>query len=245
MGIEADNILSVLDRCCDRYSFPMLDNGYFYLAATRLSLHRTAADWAMVFEVFGYSPRAGQPNLFIETFASMLCNRDSSEAYVNDEAYQKYLANNPNNELRAVYPIDGDDWIDDQEGVANDARELVLRGQKLAIPSEDEYAERNITLEQPPHVKVYELCRFVADVARDSVLATAQERRLNVLPEMTQILQLEEWHHPDVKETDDRPSGSETFQQLAQVLATGNFALYKPSRSPNTHWRNWPEGGSL
>ena len=245
MLIEAESILSVLDRCCNTFKFPMLDNGYFYLAATRLSLHRTAADWAMVFEVFGYSPRTGQPNLFIETFASTLCNRNIPEVYPNGDAYEKYLANNPNNETRAVYPIDGDDWIDDQEGVVNDAKELVLRGQKLANPSPDEYARRGITLDEPPHIRVYELCRFVADVARDSVLATAQERRLNVLPEMTQILQLEEWHHPDVKETDDRPSGSETFQQLAQVLATGNFALYKPSRSPNTHWRNWPEGGSL
>ena len=32
----AANILSVLDRCCDTYTFPMLDNGYVYLAATRL-----------------------------------------------------------------------------------------------------------------------------------------------------------------------------------------------------------------
>jgi|SRR5580658_3071493 hypothetical protein len=245
MGIETANVLSVLDRCCNNYTFPMLDNGYFYLAATRLSLHRTAADWAMVFEVFGYSPRAGQPNLFIETFASTLCNRDVPEAYVNGEAYEKYLANNPNNELRTVYPIDGEDWIDDREGVVNDARVLILRGQELAIPSLDEYAKRGITLEEPPHVMVYELCRFVADVARDSVLATAQERRLSLLPEMTQVLQLEDWHHPDVKVSDDRPSGSETFQRLAQVLASGDAALYRPSRSPNTHWRNWPDGGSL
>jgi hypothetical protein len=245
MGIEAANILSVLDRCCDRYSFPMLDNGYFYLAATRLSLHRTAADWAMVFEVFGYSPRTGQPNLFIETFASTLCNRDVPEAYVNGEAFEKYLENNPNNELRAVYPIDGDDWIDDQESVINDARVLLLRGQKFTIPSEDEYANRGFTLEEAPHVKVYKLCRFVADVARDSVLATAKERHLSVLPEMTQVLQLEDWNHPDVKKSDERPSGSETFQQLAQVLTTGNAAVYKPSLSPITHWRNWPEGGSL
>ncbi|MGA3129301.1 MAG: hypothetical protein ABSD59_00765 [Terracidiphilus sp.] len=245
MGIEAANILSVLDQCCDRYTFPMLDNGYFYLAATRLSLHRTSTDWAMVFEVFGYSPRAGQPNLFIETFASTLCERDIPEVYVNVDAYEKYLANNPNNEFRAVYPIDGDDWIDDQEGVVKDAKELVLRCQKFAIPSQDEYAERGITLEEPPHIKVYELCRFVADVAHDSVLATTHERRQCILPEMVQILQLEDWHHPNVKDSNDRPSGSETFQQLAKVLATGNVALYKPSQLPNTHWRNWPEGGSL
>ena len=77
------------------------------------------------------------------------------------------------------------------------------------------------------------------------MLATVQERRVSVVPGMTQILQLEEWHHPNVVEDDDRPSGSETFQQLAQVLSTGDLALYRPSQPPNTHWRNWPEGGLL
>ena len=55
----AGEILEVLDAACDSFAFPMLDNGYVYLAATRLSLFRSAADWAMVIEVFGFSPRAG------------------------------------------------------------------------------------------------------------------------------------------------------------------------------------------
>jgi hypothetical protein len=247
MSIKAEHILSVLDDCCDAYTFPMLDNGYIYLAATRLSLYRTIADWAMVFEVFGFSPRYGLPDTHIYTFASALYNRDVPGTYVKREAYDRYLANNPNNEFRFIFPIDKGVWQDDQNGelVAEDARELFLRGQRQAIPSLDEYSQRDIKLEDPPRVQIFELCRFVADVTRDSVLATAQERRVSVLPDMVQILQLEEWFHPDVGEDDDRPSGSETFQQLAQVLATGNVEFYQPSRPPNTHWRNWPEGGLL
>jgi hypothetical protein len=113
------------------------------------------------------------------------------------------------------------------------------------IPSIEEYAKRAIALENPPRVWVFELCRYVAEVERDSVLATPQERRISVRPEMAQILQLEEWCHPDVVEDENRPSGSETFQQLAEGLVTGNVALYKPSQSPDTHWRNWPDGGTL
>lgn len=94
-----------------------------------------------------------------------------------------------------------------------------------------EYAQRGVAVENPPRVRVFELCRFLADVARDSALATAKERRVSVLPDMTQILQLEEWHHPNVVDDDDRPSGSETFQQLAQVLATGNLGVC-PSIQP-------------
>jgi hypothetical protein len=52
---SAHEILRILDSCCDAYTFPMLDNGYVYLAATRLSLFRSPRDWAMVIEVFGFS----------------------------------------------------------------------------------------------------------------------------------------------------------------------------------------------
>ena len=64
---EAD-ILRVLDNCCDAFTFPMLDNGYVYLAATRLSLFRDNADWAMTIEVFGFSPRAELPDASVYCF---------------------------------------------------------------------------------------------------------------------------------------------------------------------------------
>jgi hypothetical protein len=50
----------------------------------------------------------------------------------------------------------------------------------------------------------FELCRFLADIAREQVLATPEERRISVLPEMEQILQLEEWHHPNVVDDQER-----------------------------------------
>lgn len=53
------------------------------------------------------------------------------------------------------------------------------------------------------------------------------------------------WHHPNVVDPAEVPSGSETFQQLAQVLETGDVGHYHPAQAPNTHWRNWPDGGSL
>lgn len=245
MTIDAQEILTVLDRCCDTFAFPMLDNGYFYLAATRLSLYRASEDWAMVIEAFEYSPRAWRPDTGIHTFASTICNRDIPKEYGPREV-SNLLANNPNNDSRVVYPVEKGDWQDEHDYVIADrANEIVVRGQSYPIPAFDEYAQRGITLSDPPRVQSFELCRLLADVARDSVLATAEERRMSVLPAMTQILQIEEWHHPNVVDVKERPSGSETFQQLAQVLATGNTELYHPSHPPNTHWRNWPDGGTL
>jgi hypothetical protein len=247
MTFDPEEILAILDRCCDECRFPMLDNGYVYLAATRLSLYRSATDWAMAIEVFGFSPRAGLPDTHIKTFASRLHDRDPPEHYVNRQAYEGYLANNPHNEYRSIFPVQEGSWqdADEMEAVAPGANAVVVRDLAITLPAIDSYGRHGIELEQAPRVQVFELCRFLAAIAREQVLATPKERRVSVLPDMEQILQLEEWHHPNVVDRDERPSGSETFQQLAQVLATGDVRVYQPSQPPNTHWRNWPEGGRL
>lgn len=237
-------ILRILDRCCENFTFPMLDNGYFYLAASRLSLFRSPLDWALVFERFGFSPRAGFPDTYIETFASKLHERDGRDNYRTPEEYDNYLANNPNNEFRTVWAASEGPWLGDDEMVAENASEVVVRGRTIPLPRAEEYVRHGIDLERSPRVQIFELCRYLAGTAREAVLATPEERRVSVPPEMNQILQLEEWHHPNLI-AGELPSKSETFRQLVDVLATGDVTHYRPSRPPNNHWRNWPDGGTL
>jgi hypothetical protein len=58
-----------------------------------------------------------------------------------------------------------------------------------------------------------------------------------VLPDMSQILQVEEWwRHPDV--VDGHRTGEyDTIRQFANILVTGDAGLYRSSRQPNTHWK--------
>jgi hypothetical protein len=239
-------ILAVLDRCCDAFTFPALDNGYCYLAASRLSLFKSEADWALVIETFGFAPRVGEPDLTIQTYASRLHARNRPEDYVSPAAHRQYLAHNPNHESRSASPVAELDWCDPEDLtlVRSGATEVSVRGRPIHIPDLGSYAQFGIELELSYCVQAFELCRYLAAVAREDVLATTEERRVSVLPAMKQILQLEAWHHPDVT-GDERPSQSETFRQLAKVLATGDTALYRPTKPPNNHWRNWPEGGTL
>src|SRR5579863_8141474 len=189
MELDSNLILSVLDSCCDSFTFPMMDNGYVYLAATRLSLYRSEEDWAMVIEVFGFSPRAGLPDTHIHTFASTLHDRDPAGRYKTRKAYENYLANFPHNDSRFIFPIESGPWQVQEydEFLAEDATEVVVRGARSLIPSVDDYGQHGIELEQPPQVHVFELCRFLADVARESVLANTQERRVSVPPNLEQI----------------------------------------------------------
>ncbi len=195
--------------------------------------------------MFGYSPRAGLPDTTIFTFASRPYERDPASKFRTPQDYQNYLAHNPHNDARGVFPIEDGDAFGDCDFVADDATEVVLRGRSVRLPDAAEYADAGITLEDGERVRIFELCRYLAARAREDVLATGSERRVSVQPGMEMLLQLDEWHHPDVVDAAARPSASETFGQLARVLETGNRELYRPSLAPNTHWRNWPEGGTL
>lgn len=242
----ASEILAILDQCTRDFSFPMLDNGYVYLAATRLGLFRSDEDWAMTIEVFGNSPRSGVPDLHVHTFASTLHDRDPAERYVSRAAYRNYLRVNPNNDSRFFQPFDVEPWVEicDGEDILPGASQVVLRGTPHALPTPDQFRSTGIELIDPPSIAAFEVCRAFAASHRDLVLGTTAERRVSVPPDMAELLVLEEWNHPDVV-TGALPSASETFQQLARVLETADAGHYQPTLPPNTHWRNWPEGGSL
>ncbi len=244
---SAGEILAILDECCNQYTFPMLDNGYVYLAATRMALFRSDTDWALTIEVFGFSPRSGCPDTHIHTFASSLCNRNPESNYVSREAYENYLRTNPHNESRFIYAMEEGPWIDDEDGelVSEAADAVQIRGARVPIPGPSAFAELGIDLEEPPRLAIFELCRALAASHREALLATNEELRVNVQADMAELLRLDQWHHPNVIDDDERPSGSPTFQQLAAVLVSGDVSLYKPTLDPNTHWRNWPDGGSL
>lgn len=211
----------------------MLDNGYVYLAASRLSLHRSTDDWAIVIEVFGFSPRSGIPDIHVHTFASRLHNRE-----------QANCANNPNNESHFFNPIDEGPWMDEEEPeTVSPAGTVTLRDTSINLPSAAQYQEAGINL-QGERPAIFELCRYLAHHYRDQVLATPSERRVNVPPELSEILVLEDWHHPDLCNR-ELPSETETFRELAEVLATGDLSLYQSAEPHNTHWSYWPEGGTL
>jgi hypothetical protein len=242
--LEAKAILGVFDQSAEAFTFPMLDNGYIYLAASRMSLFRSDEHWAVVFEIFGFSPRAGHPDLAIVTISSKLNNRNKPSDYVSDKAYNNYLKNNPYWEMRNFWPISNDNWTDkDNPEFVAEQGEIVLRGTSLKTPQSSAYATKGVILEEE-RPAVFELCRYLAHDHREAMLATETERRVSVLPEMRQIMLLDEWHHPDLA-NGQAPSQTETFQQLASVLERNAPELYSAEEPANNHWKNWPEGGTL
>ncbi|MCC5578953.1 hypothetical protein IMZ11_25330 [Microtetraspora sp. AC03309] len=90
---------------------------------------------------------------------------------------------------------------------------------------------------------MWDVCRLLVPAHRDLLLADEHEVRSRVPLDLPVILRLEEWHQADLFE--NLPSETETFRQIAEVLATGDATRYRPTMPPNTHWSNWPEAGEL
>lgn len=244
--LSAESILGTLDQAADAFIFPMLDNGYVYPVAARLTAFRSDSDWAMVFETFGFSPRAGEPDLAVTTIGSSIARTVTAANFVDEQAYTAHLENNAHWESSYFSPIEDAGWIDAEEGEMVDpsATHLALRGEQVPLPGSSVYREAGIVLSEPPRVMVFELCRALAHTHRGQLLATPAERRANVPAELDQLLVLDDWSHPDVVDMACRPSGSASFRQLATALVSGDAGAYVPLPG-NTHWSNWPDGGTL
>jgi len=242
--VEMTPVLEVLDNCAEAFTFPILDNGYVYLAASKLTAYHADEDWALVIEIFGFSPRAGDPDLAIHTFGSKLRNRKTKDDYFSEQAYENYLKNNQFNAYKSFFPFDGGSWVNPEDNeTAIPKGSVNLRGKTYELPNTANYEQQGITLENE-NPWVHELCRYISSVNRDAVLATNVERRYNVPIHLEEVLSLDDWFHPDLVDG-QKPSEVESFQQISKVLETGDASQYKPTLKGNTYWKNWPDGGTL
>jgi hypothetical protein len=234
-SFTSEEILQQLDDCAREFTFPMLDNGYVYPGTVRLSAYRDEARWALVIEAVGYHPRAGGHdgiNNCLHCFGNCLKRAPGT-------ANEDFL-----------FPTsDGPEGptFDDDYGwyVRPEARSISIRGHVLPIRVQpSDLAANGIEPVEPPQVTGADLLRSLLPEYRELLLATEAELRERIPPDLPRILQLEEWHHPDLG-GDEMPSQSPTFQMIAQVLETGDVDRYRPVEEPNTHWKFWPDGGIL
>lgn len=242
MNWTKEDILKVLDGCAWEGDFPVLDDQFLFLGASRLSLFRSQHDWGLAIETFGYSAPGGNFEISLYTFGSAICN-------VDEGLRERILSiRNPPKDMSfhwstSFYPIDSDSWRCPQTGDVLASAEVILRGRVVTIPFANQSEELGIHLERDS-VQPYELMRWLSEVHREDVLCNDEEIRINLPSTMDKILVLDEWHHPDI-ENDEEPSQLESFQQLAMVLASNDPLAYSASSQSNSHWSNWLSSGHI
>jgi hypothetical protein len=233
-----DLILHQFDDVAKDIVFPMLDNGYIYPVAVRLSIFRDAKRWLMIIETLGvYAPSLTGCDVF-QNCLHLVGGELSREPRTTNE------------DVEFLYPIDSlpDDPLFDDEYdwfVRPEAEALSIRGHRIALDlSAKALAMKGLQLLEPPKVDPVVVMRSLLPEQRTLLLASSEELATRNSDDLPLFMRLDEWFHPDLA-AGELPSACETFQMLAEAISTGEPEAYKPSRDPNTHWRNWPNGGTL
>ena len=232
---NTSDILQQLDHHARQFTFPMLDNGYVYLADVRLTAFANTDFWALIIETLGFSTRAGGADGFSN---ALYCfgNNLHEPPGLSNHRFLFPIAHNPADPLlEEAY----------SEYIREGAQAITLRNQPQPIVTDPAfYAAKGIQLAEPPRLLAFELLRGLLPEHRLALLATPQELTHQFSTTLPPILQLDEWHHPDLARQ-ELPSQLPSFQRIAEVLVHQDPALYHPSELPNTHWRFWPDGGAL
>ncbi|EWM64142.1 MULTISPECIES: DUF7003 family protein [Micromonospora] len=181
----------------------------------RLHGYRDAEQWALIVEAVGYSPRAGNLTDVLHVFGN--CLTSGEPGYGNGDFLDR---------------VDNwDETEDPDEPETYRGGPVVVRGQTIALAAE-------------PGEDLVDVLRRLVPRHRELLLADEEELRRRIRVDIPEVLRLDQWNHPDLA-GGLRPSESETFRQIADVLTTGDLRRYAPSLPPNTHWSNWPDSGSL
>jgi hypothetical protein len=223
-AFSMQDILGQLDSRAAGFDFPTLDNGYVYPVDARLTAYCDVRRWAITIEHIGYCNRAFQFENAIYGFGNCLLQEPGFTSGID--------------------LVDGEDWRDDTWSVRPGLRTIRIRGRNVRLTPDDVAPPVDPDGTMAPELPIADLFRRLLPRFRALYRATEDELRAVVPADLPQILHLEEWEHSDAVE-DVLPSHTECFPMLAQVLVTGDPSHYKPTRPPNTHWSNWPAGGTL
>lgn len=233
--IDKQEILRQLDTEAESYVFPMLDNGYYYHGDQKLTIYRDENRWAILLEVLAYNNHMyGLDG--ITTIANVFGNCLTSW---NDNDNFNYFASDNGTE---TFLYDETNYVP-----YLNPRAKSIRVRDIDIPvifDREHYKAKNIELEFENKIAPWEFMRGLIPEYSNLFWLTGEEISKKIPTDLSVFMTLDNWHHPDLV-ADEKPSDTETFQQLADVIVTGDKKWYNTKETNNTHWINWPDGGTL
>ncbi|MEK7434122.1 MAG: hypothetical protein AABZ74_13395 [Cyanobacteriota bacterium] len=239
MVFDKKEILEQLDKEAQSYSFPMLDNGYYFHGDQKLTIFRDEKRWAILLEVLSYSNRSyGLDGITIiaATFGNCIL---TEKLYDNDNFFN--FATDSVVETETIL-YDEKTYISYLNPIA---KSIKVKGIETPITFDiDFYKSKGISLEENDKISPWAFMRGLIPEKSHLFWVTREEISKKIPIDLPIFMTIDEWHHPNLV-IGEKPSETETFNQLAEVIATGDKSFYNTSEKPNTHWKNWPDGGSL
>lgn len=227
-------ILTYLDHC----EFPMLDNGYYYHIDQKMTIFKDdQANWAILLEVLAYNNHELDVK-GIMTIVYTYGNQISPEAVsCNDSLFAKARDHEVPTFLEET---------DRFRSFLNPEAGFVSVGNTL-IPIEkdpEKYRAKGVELQFPPRITPWEMMRYHAPEYAHLFWVTRAEITDEIPLEMKAVATLYDWEHPDLA-LRENPSDKASFSLIADFILSGDKKLLEQIQNGNTHWRNWPEGGTL
>lgn len=233
--IDRQDILHQLDTATEDYDFPMLDNGYYYHGDQHLRIFRDKSRWAILLEVLAYNNHHDGINgitTIANVFGNCLTGKNDNDNFNNfafDNGIQTFLHDKTN--LVSYLNIE--------------AKTIKVKEREIPIISNKEhYLMKGIQFEFDGMIQPWEFMRGLIPEQSKLFWLTREEASGKIPIDLPVLMRLENWHHPDIA-CSENPSQTETFQQLADVIITGDKSIYNTKEIKNTHWTNWPMGGRL
>jgi hypothetical protein len=212
-----DQILKCLDKAHENLDFPGFNKINIHMVSARLTGFRSDTHWVIVFEQLEnwYGLAGIQPVLAISAFS----NRSDLE----------------NGLVETLFPVEIENENDWKH---TNTLHLIIRGEALTLNTQ--LIERHHRWNFGFDLLVHLLPEY-----RSKMLATENELQLIASNDLLQVIQLDNWHHPDVfgwnyqADRHFQPSDAKSMQMIANVLVTGDQNFYKPCEDPNIDWRKW------
>ena len=174
-------ILSQLDNCNSEHSFPMLDNGYFYPAGTKLTAYRDYTRWVIVIETIGFHYRAGGHDGIYNCL----------HVYGNCLSYKPGTRNE--NFIHLTGDANNCNTFDNEEYfyLNPDCTVFTLRDKVYHLCQAREfYKAAGIELEDPERIKAFEFLRLLDELQHDELVATEKELRERIPKNIPRIIEL-------------------------------------------------------
>ena len=206
-------ILEFLDRSFESIKMPCFGNLNVDYLSSRLLAFRDEQQWLLVFNSIAWIP-AGQG---LTTLVECVGNCNLSRNQVQHDFHFD------SNRYLVTGQVEYDETLNHYRAI--------VRGQSIAIENLNIIPHPDLFAEREPDIAIALLENY-----REDLLATREEYGVFIPEGLTEVLRLDEWHHPN---WDCLPSQTESFPAIAEVLFTGDSGLYKPSSQTNTDWRLW------
>ncbi|WP_162144113.1 DUF7003 family protein [Sporocytophaga myxococcoides] len=222
--------------------FPDLENGYMFIASSKIHLYADKNRWAIVFETNGYHNRQfnAQINLvYIGNCISYSKEISPERSYVSNFSSVELISQE---EFKRIQNFKGLE-MEQFELVDSDINEIKVRDVLLPVNHNGlEYEAFDIKFREYDNPKrlvgFKDLVRFLSETQKEVMSANEEDLRKNLPDTLPKLITIDSFHHKN----NMTPDSYETYRMIAKILVTGDTTFWKPKLTPNNHWTNWRSG---